>query len=199
MKWGIKEQFKKGSYHCFRLYGYDWDGEKYVVVPEEAKVVKAIFDDYLAGTSTLQIAKKLGKAGIKRKSGGAFRAQEIRFMLRQEKYVGDMLCQKTFITDPLTHRKPETTARCLSTMCKGPLRELSAETSTIRCRRNMSAARSTGYIPTIPPALLRKSNAVSVGITITVVGGLRITRRFGSAQPSGVASNVGTRPYRKSF
>lgn len=105
VKWGIREKFKKGSYHCFRLFGYDWDGEKYVIVPEEAKVVKAVFDDYLSGTSTVQIAKKLGEAGIKRRSGGAYRPQEIRFMLRQEKYVGDMLCQKTFVEDPITHNK----------------------------------------------------------------------------------------------
>lgn len=41
---------QEGIYHhTARSYGYEWQGDDFVIVPEEAKVVRSIFESYLAG------------------------------------------------------------------------------------------------------------------------------------------------------
>lgn len=37
VKWGIRKRFEQGIPNSFCIYGYRWNGEKFVIVPEEAK------------------------------------------------------------------------------------------------------------------------------------------------------------------
>ena len=74
-----------------------------VLVPEESEsqIVRDIFDQYLHGASTHEIARNLNEAGILGKFGNSWKATTIRYILRNEKYIGDMLCQKTYHTNTL--------------------------------------------------------------------------------------------------
>ena len=74
-----------------------------VLVPEEpeSQIVRDIFDQYLHGASTHEIARNLNEAGILGKFGNSWKATTIRYILRNEKYIGDMLCQKTYHTNTL--------------------------------------------------------------------------------------------------
>lgn len=56
-KWAIQNRFQDGTYKlCSAPYGYRWDGKNLVVEPVQAKVVKRIFAEVLAGKGAGTIA-----------------------------------------------------------------------------------------------------------------------------------------------
>jgi site-specific DNA recombinase len=86
------------------IYGYRWDGEKFNIVPEEAEVIRLIYDNFLKGYSAEHTEKQLKEMGIKSYTGGHFSNTSIRAILRQEKYTGNSLLQKTYIEDHCFYR-----------------------------------------------------------------------------------------------
>ena len=95
-KWRIKKKFEAGEPTPCKVFGYARD---YSIIPHEASIVKQIFDDYLAGLGALAIQKKLLDQGIK------FSINALRGILRSEKYIGNLLLQKSFVEDHLSKRK----------------------------------------------------------------------------------------------
>ena len=91
---------------CYnRFLGYTKKDGKLVVVPEEAEVVRQIFREYLEGFGTKTIARHLNDAGIKTPTGGdVWHPSTIVSMLGNEKYAGDLLLQKYYTEDFLTHK-----------------------------------------------------------------------------------------------
>mgnify|MGYP000908860804 CR=1 FL=1 len=110
MKWNVNRRFKNGIpiINTKRFLGYTKDkkGGNLVIVPEEAKIVKMIFEMYIQGWGPEKIAKFLEEKGYKTGSGSnKWRITTVTSMLKNEKYAGDLLQQKTIITDYLTHKK----------------------------------------------------------------------------------------------
>ena len=104
-KWRIRKMFQEGKISGMSMLGYRVKNGKLVVVPEEALIVQAIFEDYLSGMGIIKIAKKLRYIGIKISTNG------VSGILRNEKYQGDMLLQKTIVADHLTKRKVKNTGQ----------------------------------------------------------------------------------------
>lgn len=77
-------------------YGYRMVDRVLIPKEDEAQIVRDIFDQYLKGASTHEIARNLNDAGIPGKFGSTWKVSTIRYILRNEKYIGDMLCQKTY-------------------------------------------------------------------------------------------------------
>ena len=99
-KWSIHQRFNKGTYIVSTPpYGYENKDGKMVINEEEAKVIRYIFSEMLSGRGSYQIAKSLERKGIPTKRRGNWNTTIIREMLSNEKYVGDMLCQKTYVDD----------------------------------------------------------------------------------------------------
>lgn len=96
-KWRIRNDFKKGKPGNLRIYGYRQKKGVLIVEPKEAEIVRMIFSDYLSGMGRNLIMKKLREIGVKTLHGSAFYETQILAMLRNEKYVGDLLLQKTFV------------------------------------------------------------------------------------------------------
>jgi len=95
--WGIQKRFEEGIPNGHkRCLGYDWDGENYVVIPDEAETVRMIFKMYLGGNSSFQIAKALEDAGRTNIYGEPISDYNIRFILSNENYTGNLLLQKKF-------------------------------------------------------------------------------------------------------
>ena len=97
---------KNGTYSFnYRTYGYrkGEDGEP-EIVPEEAEVVKRIFNLYLDGYSVDKIASYLNENGVKSKTGTEWKKATVQGILVNEKYVGDLLMQKTFSTDCISKK-----------------------------------------------------------------------------------------------
>ena len=103
-RWQIQKYFEAGRPTYFRIYGYRWIDEHLEIVPEEAEVVRKIFDMYLSGMGREAIARKLNEEFITL-WGAPWRPGTIYKTLRNEKYVGDMLLQKTYRPDFRTKKK----------------------------------------------------------------------------------------------
>jgi len=105
IKWTIRSGFQKGKQSSTQIYGYRWDGENFVLKPDEAEIVRFIFAEYLAGNSPHTISLKLAEMGEKPMYGKKFNLQTILFMLGNEKYIGTIVMQKTFVENHITKEK----------------------------------------------------------------------------------------------
>ena len=109
VKWGIGKRMENGTYHSnMNMYGYRRDKltKEVRIVPEEAEVVRTIYRFFLDGMSTHQIKEYLEKSNIKTYSGGSeWRQSAIINILKNEKYCGDVLYQKTYILDCISKKK----------------------------------------------------------------------------------------------
>ena len=77
-----------------------------VIVQEEAEIVRLIFRLYLEGYSAKKISQYLEENGIKTATGQDKWYDSVIFkMLRNEKYMGDALLQKTYTVDFMTKKK----------------------------------------------------------------------------------------------
>lgn len=104
-KWSIQKRFRNGTYKLsYPPYGYDYIDGQIVVNKKQAEVVKRIFTDALAGKGTQKIAQELNDEGVRTKKGGQWRGSTIRGILRNEKYTGDVILQKTYTDDNFTRR-----------------------------------------------------------------------------------------------
>lgn len=88
---------------CKAPFGYRMpDGKNLVIYEEEARLVRQIFDSYLQGKSTLDIAAAINKLGIPTRDGKPqWTAKSVNYVLSNEKYTGDVLCQKWYTTSTL--------------------------------------------------------------------------------------------------
>ncbi|MBQ2859865.1 MAG: recombinase family protein [Peptococcaceae bacterium] len=106
VKWGQKRQMEKGVVFGRDMLGYRVENGKLIIVPEEAEIVRLIFHKYLnEGKGTTTIAKELHEAGIFTINGNLWSNTVLLRLLRNEKYVGDLLQKKTYTPDYLTHSK----------------------------------------------------------------------------------------------
>lgn len=104
--WGKRQQFKNGNvtFQYSRLLGYEKgeDGQP-VIVPEQAEIVKRIFRSYIGGASVNKIKESLEADGIPSPTGKAeWSVGVLQYMLRNERYIGDALLQKSYVVDCIT-------------------------------------------------------------------------------------------------
>lgn len=106
--WGKQKSMEAGNVpmQYSKMIGYrkGLDG-KPEIVPEEAALVRRIYKMYLDGSSLVQITKTLIDERIPTATGiGRWSPQVVRNILTNEKYIGDALLQKTYITDCISKR-----------------------------------------------------------------------------------------------
>ena len=95
--WSIQHRFQNGTFKlAYAPYGYDVIEGKLVLQPKQATIVKAMFDQTLAGIGTDAIAKELNAKEIPAKRGAHWTATTIRGILKNENYTGDAIFQKTY-------------------------------------------------------------------------------------------------------
>ena len=98
--------FAEGRPNTGRMLGYYLKDGQLTIIPEEAEIVRMIFDDYLSGMGRLAISKKLNEMSIPTVRGtGEWREGSIFRILHNEKYTGDMLLQKTYSQDFRTKKR----------------------------------------------------------------------------------------------
>ena len=89
-------------------YGYRLVDNQLEVIEDEAVVIRQIFDRYLSGVSMEDIAKEITARGIPTKQNTPFwQVRSIQYILRNEKYIGNSLVQKTYatVTLPIARKK----------------------------------------------------------------------------------------------
>lgn len=114
MNWSLQQRFKDGKLLTPAPLGYDRPKDvtgryiKYApleVNESEAKIVRFIYDAYLAGWSQEQIASLLTDIGCETKSGGTeWNSGSVGYILTNERYCGSVLTWKTFTADLYEHK-----------------------------------------------------------------------------------------------
>lgn len=108
VSWGKEKAYREGKvqFQYQNLLGYrkGTDG-KPEIVPEEAETIKLIYKLFLDGYSMTNIKKVLESSGILTAKGKkVWNESLISSILKNEKYVGDALLQKTYTLDCITHK-----------------------------------------------------------------------------------------------
>lgn len=102
----------RGRLGSITILGYERSNDgTLIIVPEEAEIVRMIFNDYLSGMGKNAIANKLLEIGVPTKGGGIWTAWSIRRILKNEKYCGDLLLQKTYRENHITKKKINNTGQ----------------------------------------------------------------------------------------
>lgn len=104
VKWRIRKNFEAGIPNAGNTLGYRLRNGALEIVPEEAETVRQIFTDFLSGMGRTAIARKLNRMGIPTKHGSAWNANTLYRILRNEKYAGDLLLQKTYRPDHINKK-----------------------------------------------------------------------------------------------
>ncbi len=109
VKLGLQFRYQNGEVQVNhnRFMGYTKDENGHLIIePEEAEIIKRIYLEYLQGASLKQIGDGLMEDGILTAAGKAkWRPETIKKILRNEKYIGDALLQKTYTVDVLTKKR----------------------------------------------------------------------------------------------
>ena len=105
LKWGLRKRFAKGVGRWTPTYGYRKTDEGQIVLqPEEAETVRLIFERYRRGATIPQIEALLRQRQIFAPRGGPWSRTAIKYLLQNEKYMGDSRLQKWICVDHITHR-----------------------------------------------------------------------------------------------
>jgi DNA invertase Pin-like site-specific DNA recombinase len=109
VSWGVQKRFSQGIPHIPTTYflGYDEDEEGNLIInEEEAKTVRRIFREFISGKGSVQIAKGLTKDKVKTaRDNTKWTSDSVLKILKNEKFFGAALCQKSVTLDPLTHKR----------------------------------------------------------------------------------------------
>lgn len=95
-KWAARKRFANGSVELARILGYDMVDGKLVINEKKAVIVRRIFELYLQGNSFRTICHVLENEGYTPMHGGRWSKSTITGMLRNEKYCGDSIMQKSY-------------------------------------------------------------------------------------------------------
>ena len=106
IKWGIRKRFEAGHEVKVPVYGYrHTDEQMYIIVPEEAAIVKEIFTRYAHGETPGEIMKDMIARNVPPPAGDKWKLLQFARMLHNEKYTGDVVLQKHYIENHLTHKE----------------------------------------------------------------------------------------------
>ncbi|MEA4899074.1 MAG: recombinase family protein [Christensenellaceae bacterium] len=102
--WRVRKKFEAGIPTTTQILGYKIHRGTFTIIPEEAEIVRMIFADYLGGMGRNAIYRKVIVLDIPTKTGRNWSEANIDEILRNEKYVGDLLLQKFFREDHLAKK-----------------------------------------------------------------------------------------------
>ena len=115
VRWGKRQAMKEGKaiINYKHLYGYRKGADgKPKIVPEQAEIVRKIYDLFLSGTPIRGILEYLNANSIPNISGESQWAKNaVNSILTNEKYCGDVLLQKTYIDDCINKKVKKNTGQ----------------------------------------------------------------------------------------
>lgn len=105
VKFGHAQSIKNGVVLGHRMYGYSNNKGKLELIPEEADMIRIIFQDYASGISTPRIEKKLWDMGYRSLKGGKINRDVIKNIIRNPKYKGYYCGGKVKVVDMFTKKQ----------------------------------------------------------------------------------------------
>ena len=101
-KWRVRKSYAEGESINLRfIFGYDISGRSISINEFEAQIVRQIFNDYISGIGATRIANDLRTRDVKRPRGGVWTSAKVMKIIKNEKYVGDSLLQKRYVSNHL--------------------------------------------------------------------------------------------------
>ena len=105
-KWRIRTRFANGELVSLRfMFGYSIEKGEIEIDPQEAAIVRMMFEDYIGGMGGSLIAKKLIEMRIPTPRGGMWNSERVIAIIKNEKYTGNALLQKKYVADHLTKKE----------------------------------------------------------------------------------------------
>lgn len=107
MRWSYQKRMQSGDFNtCKAPYGYTLENGELIVNESEAEIVRRIFKMYLSGLGKQRIANILNEEKVPlRYNSKTWNATTIKYILSNERYMGDALLQKSYKTETLPYRK----------------------------------------------------------------------------------------------
>ena len=95
--WAIQKKFQNGTFKIsYPPYGYKNVDGKMVIDEAEEEIIRFIFAECLSGKGGFKIAKSLNEKKVPTRKGGNWSSTTVKEIMKNEKYIGDALFQKTF-------------------------------------------------------------------------------------------------------
>lgn len=88
VKRGMTEKAKRGGILSIPAFGYKVENNEFVIIPEEAEVIRKVFNDYAGGKGFLSIAKALNAMGVKTHRGNKIENRTVEYWLNNPVYIG---------------------------------------------------------------------------------------------------------------
>ena len=88
VKRGMTEKAKRGGVLSIPGFGYKVEDGEYIVVPEEAEIIRKVFIDYVNGKGLLTIAKELNAMGVRTHRGNKIENRTVEYWLNNPVYIG---------------------------------------------------------------------------------------------------------------
>ncbi len=115
IKWSYQKKFQNGEVilNTGMVLGYAKNSDGgYVIVEEEAEIVRRIFREYIGGMTVPQISRGLEADNIKTKRGSTkWHTNAVLGILRNEKYTGNAILGKTYKPDVLSKKRMKNTGQ----------------------------------------------------------------------------------------
>ena len=101
LKWSVRKRMKSGEFlTCRAPYGYILRGRNLEIQPQEAEIVRFIFQSYLNGMGIEEITAELERLHVPKKwNAKSWNYSHVQYILLNEKYIGDSLVQKRYTPD----------------------------------------------------------------------------------------------------
>ena len=113
LRWGIRKRMESGTYRTSSVpYGYKQVNYDLVPAPNQIEIVKDIFNAFLQGESTTKIADDLNR--LRPDADKHWHHTTIERILKNEKYAGCSLYQKSYTSDDLPFKRTENNGEVLS-------------------------------------------------------------------------------------
>ena len=153
VSWGKGKAYREGKvqFQYKYLLGYKKGADgKPEIVPEEAETVRLIYTLFLDGYSMSRIKKLLENKGILTSQGNkVWNESLIRSILKNEKYMGDALLQKTYTSETLPTTRHRNKGECEQYYAEGTHPPI-ITTETFERVQNLIQARKQNYGKTPP-------------------------------------------------
>lgn len=88
VKRGMTEKAKRGGVLSIPAFGYKVENNEFVIIPEEAEVIRKVFNDYAGGKGFLSIAKALNAMGVRTHRGNKIENRTVEYWLNNAVYIG---------------------------------------------------------------------------------------------------------------
>lgn len=151
-KFGLKRRYEQGKVvipNPYPLLGYKYDKNRnLVIVPEQAKIVKEIFDRYCANEKSIDIIRSLNERGIKTSGGNTWNYSNLAYLIKQEKYTGDAYLQKYYSDHgALRANRGEKAMYVVERWCEPIITHEQFELAKQRRKNHELYERNPGFVP----------------------------------------------------